>query len=460
MASPGPFVSGLAPSAAPGPATPYPPQPYGAPAAPSQYPANGQPGGNLAANALFDAGALPTWLGGAGNNGRPAQPAAPLGGDGLQMSSLVDERALPMWLRQEPETPPAQTPVPGSVSRWLSAPLTEEPMPPFLNQVYDAAQVSRLGTPPSPPSYWGAATPPAAPPLPGAVPSAHLLDDTALPQWLRAQADAPAAYQPPNAAPSPAYQPPRAFGGIDPNAAQPNWGGFSGTSAAETPPAQPAAAFGAPGSSFAASDLIDPGAVPAWVQQGAPPPQQEFSSTMGWTDHSPVIPPGAATGSQPGMAMNQGWSADAMSVRSESASLPSWLQTPSAPAEPAAPGAWTSVHAGVRRSRGASIPSSELPPWLHNGPADQAPAARRAPSQPAPAATEQQWDELQRGWDEDDSGHYLDHFGVEEPEPGRPFGFEYDQQMRAAEGAPADYTGEQRAGPPDRGKGKRKRRGR
>jgi hypothetical protein len=450
VAEPGPFMSGLAPSAAPGPSTPYPARPYGAPAIPSQYPPGGLPGGNLAANALFDAGALPTWLGGASNNGQPARPpATPLGGDGLQMSTLVDERALPMWLRQEPETPPAQTPQPGSVSRWLSAPVTEEPMPQFLNQVYDAAQVSRTATPPSPPSYWGAPEAPVAPPMPGAVPSAHLLDDSALPQWLRAQVDGQAGYQPPASPPS--YQTPGGFGG--PSAAPPTWGG----PAPMAPPPASAPAFGAPVNSFAASDLIEPGAVPAWAQQGAPAVQPEFSSTLGWTGHSPAVPPSAATGSQQGIGMNPGWGASALSTPSESASLPSWLQAPGA-GEPAAASGWGSAPTGRHRARESSIPPAELPPWLQHGD-DPGPAARPAPAPSEPTSTDQQWDDLQRGWD-DDGGLYVDRFGVEDPGAGRPFSFEYDRQMRAAEGAADDFTGEPPAGPPAGGKGKRKRRGR
>jgi hypothetical protein len=450
-------MDGLAPSAAPGPATPYPARPYGAPAGPSQYPGSGQGGGNLAANALFDAGALPTWLGGAGTNGQPARPGAtPLGGDGLQMSTLVDERALPMWLRQEPEAPPAQTPQPGSVSRWLSAPVTEEPMPSFLNQVYDTAQVSRTATPPGPPSYWGAAAMPATPPMPGAVPSANLVDDSALPQWLRAQVDGQPSFQSP-AAPAyqpPTYQAPGAFGAAFDDA-PPSWGG-------PAPAADPAPANG-PAGSFAASDLIEPGAVPAWVRQGAPPAQQEFSSTKGWTDHHPAQAPGnAAAGGQQGMGMNPGWDVSALRAPSASANLPSWLQAPSAPAEPAPAGGW-SAPTGHHRARESRIPPAELPPWLQNG-ADPAAAAHHAP--PEPASTDQQWDELQRGWDDDasgrfdDSGHYLDSFGVEEPGTGQPFGLEYDRQLRAAADAPADPGEQWRAGAAENTKGKRKRRGR
>jgi hypothetical protein len=405
---------------------------------------NGQPAGNLAANALFDAGALPTWLGGSGNTGQPARTATPLGGDGLQVSSLVDERSLPMWLRQEPEQAPAQAPMPGSVSRWLSAPVTEETMPPFLHQVYDAAQVARAETPAGAPGYWGAAAPTPAPPLPGAVPSAQLLDDSALPQWLRAQADGRVAGQPPGATSA-------------------GWSGFGGASAIEAPLRQPAA--NGPAGSFAASDLIEPGAVPAWVQQGAPPPQPTFSSTEGWTDHTPTVSPPAGTGTHQGMQMNPGWNAAAMSAPSESASLPTWLRTSGASDGPDATGEWTAVHAGVRRTRDSVIPPSELPPWLRDGAAgqpaaaDQRAAAYAAPA-PRPDSTDQQWAELQRGWDGDENDHYLDRFGVEEPGADRPFSMEYDQQQQAAGGADADHTGHQRVSAPDRGKGKRKRFGR
>jgi hypothetical protein len=452
-----PFVSGLAPSATPGPATPLYPQQYGAPAAPSGYPAGGQPGGSLAANALFDAGALPTWLGGTGNNGQPARPATPLGGDGLQVSSLVDERALPMWLRQEPEAPPAQTPQPGSVSRWLSAPVTEETMPPVLNQVYGAAQVARAQSPGAPPGYWGAAAAPAAPPLPGAVPSAHLVDDSALPQWLRAQADDPAGSPPAGSGFAPSYQPPAAFGVASSGAGPAGWGGFNPPSEVQLP-AQMAASAGATAGSFAASDLIEPGAMPPWVQQGGAPPQPTFSSTAGWTDQHAAAGPMGGADAHEGMAMNPGWDAAAMNAPSESASLPSWLQAPNASAEPGATGAWTAAHGAARRARESMIPPAELPPWLRQDAAD-APAPTYAAPAPQPDSTDQQWDELQRDWGSDESDHYLDRFGVEEPGMDQPFGMEYDHQQRAASGA-TDYTGERRAQTPDRGKGKRKRFGR
>jgi hypothetical protein len=456
-----PFVSGLAPSPTPGPATPY-PQQYGTPAALSGYHAGGQPGGSLAANALFDAGALPTWLGGTGNSGQPAQPATPLSGEGLQVSSLVDERALPIWLRQEPEAPPAQTPQPGSVSRWLSAPVTEETMPPVLNQVYGAAQIARTPTPPAPPGYWGAAAPPAAPPLPGAVPSAQLVDDSALPQWLRAQADSPAASPPVGPSAAPGYQPPAAYGVGSSGAGATAWGGYSPHSAME-PQAQVPAPSSAPAGSFAASDLIEPSAMPAWVQQGGAPPQPSFSSATGWTGQHVAAGPVGVTGVHQGVAMNPGWDAAAMSAPADGASLPSWLQAPNAAAEPGGTGAWTAAQGAVRRGRESMIPPAELPPWLREGTAnepapDYAAPAYAAPA-PQPTATDQQWDELQRDWGGDESDHYVDRFGVEEPSMDRPFSMEYDHQQRAAGGA-TDYTGEQRAQAPDRGKGKRKRFGR
>jgi hypothetical protein len=444
---PSPFVSGLAPSAAPGPATPYPAQSFGAPSPSSQHPAFGQPGG-LAANALFDAGALPTWLGGASPSAQPARAATPLTGEGLQVNSLVDERSLPMWLRQEPEQPQPQTPMPGSVSRWLSAPVTEEQMPPFLGQVYDAAQVSRTPAHSGPSANWGAGVPPSpapsAPPMPGAVPSANLLDDSALPQWLRAQADGPGnVYQPPTVMGNPSA-------GVPPAA-------WSGPAAPYTPPPS--------GGAFAASDLIDPGAMPPWVQQGAPSPQPTFSSTAGWTDRAPAVshnsgaPAGTGAGMYGGAAMNPGWDASALNGPSDSADLPSWLQIPDQGGDAATSGVWNTARHGVWRGRESNIPPSELPPWLQNGAGPQAGAARGGFTPPRPDSTEQQWNELQSGWDGDEMGHYLDRFGVEEPDAGRPFGMEYDQQVRAAGGA-NQYAGEQGPQASERGRGKRKKRGR
>jgi len=476
-------------------------------------PAGQSPEGGLSAHALFDAEALPTWLGGSATEQPPAAPPAPLGGNGLQMSSLVDERSLPFWLRQEPETPATEAPAVGSVSRWLAGPVTDEPLPAWLNQVYDAAQVPRVNLTPPVAPYAAGNDAPSAPPLPGGTSGAQLVDDSALPDWLRAQAgpmpisDARAGVSPAGPMAEP-WQQDRSssnapfsggWGSHDSALDAPNAGLGSfgpqgsadwGRSMARPPAfgaAQPSgeSAPAAGVNAFSASDLIDPGALPSWAQQGAPPPQAEFSSSHGWTDRSAAMPqqaghPSEMTGPpdsyRPGARQATNYAA--AGPAQDGAGLPSWLQAPAAPA--AASRVWETGHIGAQRPPRPAIPASELPPWLQNQPASPMPTARpgMAPGAGAPAdlyAASPQG----RGWDAGpmpgepaaagfagggaagNVEHYIDRFGDEGPGAGGRFGYAFDNTPDGPGAEPygEDFQPDYEPGDaPETGRRKRKRR--
>jgi hypothetical protein len=397
-------MSPLMPSASamPGAAQPYQPTP------------GTSPGGGMSAQSLLDTSSLPRWLGGAPTDHGPAVPAAALGGDGMSAGSLVDERSLPLWLRQEPPSPSVEAPPPGAVSQWLAAPVTDEPLPTWLNQVYASAQVPRveMPAPVSPP--WGA-PPSGAAPVMGSVAAGQLVDDTALPDWLRAQAGPPAPARPAEAtgggfqapgaaaAPSPWSRPGglAGAGGVEASAGR-GYGGWSGERGAPQPFQQPASAspgsFVSPAapvpgsdpgpSRFSASDLIDPEGLPPWVHQEHETTQTVFSSSSGWTSKQPAYPPGGAA---PSSAGNSFWSASGsgaggygeagpLGERSDGAgpawdghgpageaNLPPWLVaggSPMAGASPSPLDAGAPVSGGARRPAQAVIPDAELPPWL------------------------------------------------------------------------------------------------
>jgi hypothetical protein len=435
---------------------------------PAQMPAPARPyqgggAGNMPANALFDSTALPTWLGGSGAAPEPAAPANALGGDGVSAGSLIDERALPLWLRQEPAAPPvSNAPPAGAVSEWLAAPVTDEPLPSWLNQVYSSAQVPRVASlapapspfgPPSrpsgppPASPWGPPGGPASAPVPGSMSVGHLVEETALPDWLRAQAG-PIGAPPPSQGPNtPPGGPPfgaagapagggmgwSAAGAAAPIGSTGGWDGGPGAPAPAPSWSAPAAAGGAP-ERFAASDLIDPGAMPSWVQQEQAQP--EFSSATGWTNRQAAATPpglGQPSGSNGGMAPPNVYQPESVwaptGAAADDASLPPWLRTPAA-----AIGVTSGGHAA--RPAHSSIPNAELPPWLRAGGGQEAypGGAGGAPYPPDASAAP--------GWPADGSQmagpangkrqaarapvHYADRFGEERPGPGGRFSYAED----------------------------------
>lgn len=136
--------------------------------APAGYPGGayaGYPGApnQMPAGALMDNRALPAWMnqppGGAYGGGQ--QP----GREGMSAGSLIDESALPQWLRGDPQAV-------AQAAQWGSPTGMHEPLPAWLAQI--------PGAPPPPAAN---ARPPA-----GSLNGGQLADESALPDWLRAQA--------------------------------------------------------------------------------------------------------------------------------------------------------------------------------------------------------------------------------------------------------------------------------
>ncbi len=441
--------------AAPSFAQPAPPAQYGAPAyappqqAPWQQPAAAQPfqaespafpsidqagqfgpaaQPNTGVNAasLLDQSALPGWLGGQPNMAQNSSSANSGDLGAMSARSLVEETALPQWLRAEPDTSAPQAPPPPRVvaadnNGWMPPAAATEQPPSWLRQVYTEANVQPLAPrapePPAQPAWGGAnayagpqSTRIAASPASDRLSAADFVDEAALPDWLRAQG--PAAPEPERPQPqmgmpqdqrvSPLYRPgPPAYPeqGFDaePTTKQP-------VLPADPPPADPPA-------HFAASDLIDPSALPAWAMEQSEAPQPEFNSTTGWTskmpsNRPPAQPPtyeagGSFRGFQEAESPASGWGAPPGGYRqapeqfSESSvaggNLPSWLsqarpsRAPETSRRPVEGDGWgRDVPPAGRpddfgsrapvsqkgRRRGPPIPTEELPPWLqgtHNG---------------------------------------------------------------------------------------------
>jgi hypothetical protein len=362
----------------------------------SHQPPPAQTGG-VAGQSLLDPSALPQWL-----SGQRGAPQAPLGGGpsnpgGMAAQSLIDENALPQWLRAEPPTPaapamPAAAPQPGqpNVSEWLTSSAASEPMPPWLSQMYNDTQ----GAQPQAPSAPTAATgmPPGGAqlaPSGGTLPANGLMDETALPDWLRSQAAEPgrgAPAQEERAAPR--YVPGSGFGAApESQPADENTG--------EEPVAR-----------FSASDLIDPDSLPSWAQgaSGGTQAQPTFSSTSGWTSQMPE----AGTSSHAGAAgPSGGWQSDELAA-SRGGTPPSldWQGGVPADRDPWGQSSWQpnaswpsdSGYGGrapdSARRRGPPIPPNELPPWLRGGQSGQGAAGGYPPAgAPRGQAPYQQYDQ-------------------------------------------------------------------
>lgn len=372
-----------------------------------QPPRPGQAG--LSGHALYDTGALPPWL--SGQAGADAIPGAPANSSGMNAQSLIDESALPQWLRAEQAASAASSPT--AASRNVPA-AHAEPLPAWLDQMYADANVARIEPQPGA-TAWGAQAaapvpPPAArPPMVAGgagISAGDFVDESALPDWLRSQGAHETDAAPPTAGP---------FGGMQPeermvprySPAADSWAspaGFAGSGPLSS-------GLGAPQESpqqFAASDLIDPGALPSWAQGASAAPEPSFSSTSGWTNRQPAAsvsssdvrqqwgtqdaPPAVrgaasewgASGRLPsppanqrsfrdderaGRVTGQGGFQDA-GMADEYASSP-WDQ-PRAQPSPAPnnrrPGAGRG-EPGPRsdRRRGPPIPQQELPAWLQGG---------------------------------------------------------------------------------------------
>jgi hypothetical protein len=359
-------------------------QPPMPPASVNAFPAIEQAGsgysgpqvGGMAGHALLDHQSLPNWL--AGAPGQPVGQVAPRSAapSGMQARSLVDDQALPKWLRDQPDDAGR-----ANVSEWIGASAAQEPMPPFLSEAYAQAQVARA------PQQNGASgmsvyqandNPLYQAPSPIRAGSGGFGDDAVMPDWLRAQA-----------------------GGAGPQGA---------------PMAFQAATGQEHAGGFAASDLIDPTALPAWVT-GRAAAVQTFSSTHGWSVANPE-PSFAAP--EPGFAGGGAFDGAA------SAQSP-WNDAPEAPwgADSAQDGMAYDQRddADQQYGRGQPLAPDELPPWLRGKGGAQASggrmaSAQRNPRNPWASAGEpmepaggwddaEQWDgrgaQAEQGWD-DDSG--------------------------------------------------------
>jgi len=173
------------------------------------YPSSAYPGtGGQAGASGFDNQGLPAWMN-APQAGAPGQE--PFNArDGMPAASLIDEQSLPSWLRGGAGAAGQAGGRPG-----------EEPLPSWLTQMTGGAQA--FAPPASPQGGWQPA--PAPPMGVASMPANQMVDDAALPDWLRA-ASAGASYTP---------------GGI-----------------------------GAPQQAFSAGQLVDPNALPGWARDAGP----------------------------------------------------------------------------------------------------------------------------------------------------------------------------------------------
>lgn len=395
------------------PAAPLPfsaPAPGGFPFGPASGQANGQANGATPGPSLFDAAALPTWLGGTATPSTPLLPEMPTGASGLAANTLVDPNVLPQWMRdaRPPQPELSGPPAGGTVSEWLANPVTDEPLPGFLDQIYAAADVPRLDQ--------------TAPER--GMPGEQIVDAGALPAWLRTPAQgmyaSPAASgvpMPPPTTPSPVE-----FGapGI-PGA------GENGSDLAA-------------GSRFSAKDLVEPDALPAWAQQGQGL-EMDGVPTIGEDVPSAEWPDGASgftAQRAPGSGAPRAW--DEPGNGADGAALAAGASQPGTSWPP--------------RGDRPPIPEAELPPWLREG---QPPAAGATgtPAEPLagmPPEGYAGFEEFQ-GFDAGDmpmdpmdspdmlppeapAEHYADRFGVEMPGGAARFGYEFDYGQAGAVAPP------------------------
>lgn len=313
---------------------------------------NSPPAQGMSGYSLLDPQSGASWLNGMAQPGQfaPRQPVP----SGMMARSLVDDQLLPKWLRDQPEAArpnPAEWAAQGQAA---AAPLT----PPQTPAGYALSPSAFQPLPPSP------AGPPLGPLSHGPAPQMGAYqrgyaEDSAMPDWLRAQAGA-------------------------------------------APVAGPGAAQG-----FAASDLIDPAALPAWVS-GKAPVEQTFSSTHGWSTINGESP--AANGNDTAQGYSGGYDApqDLQPLPEspfgwDEAGNPAPWDGAGAPGEMgydenASFGA-SPAHEAHFNPGHAPLAHEELPPWLQNK-VGQAPQASGNPwgnasEQAAPAGG---WDEA--GWDE------------------------------------------------------------
>ena len=260
------------------------------------------------------------------------------------------------------------------------------------------------------------------------------VDDGALPGWLRGQNGG----QP---APDAGYNAPGASsinGGT--NAGYRQAGGAPNMLPHYGPsdPAEPAPA------QFSASDLIDPRALPGWVQRSGDP-QASFSSSAGWSVQQPTIrqpraddadpAPRGATGRQ--LAFDERYDErDAGARRDDPAPRDRDRQT------------------GAYPATGSQIPQQELPPWLQGAPNagvggiparpsayedDQRLARGNARQAPQENGYEDEWDDPNYG----ESSYQEAYLGDPDPRQqgyAAPYDDRYDYDPRSGQRRPQGYA--------------------
>lgn len=340
---------------------------------------------DLSGQSLIDASALPGWL-----RGEPQAPQSPPANpnaafrdaSGMRGQSLVEESALPAWLRAEapsasPSSAAAGPRAGASIADWIAGSTANDALPPWLSQAYSAAQIgpapgTPAGTPPAPGRPAQPARPQVAAPTPGGwgddagaanggYAASQLLDQSALPDWLRAQGAAAA---------SP-------MGGAWPPAAQPAAGSTARVPQPRFPAGPPESASG-PASwgdpsvdsqpvaqRFSASELIDPDALPSWARPGQEP--------LGAAREPYAAPAAPSPGGAQSWIDEGGYPDDPWSdAASRSARMPAVAGEDHATA--------------VRRAlRGSPLAADELPPWLQGtGPDAGSPPMSGRGARPGP----------------------------------------------------------------------------
>jgi hypothetical protein len=303
---------------------------------------------------LVDEDSMPSWmrqdrqkLPEAGNSDSfPVMPAMQTGSStekqsapsmGFQAGSLIDERSLPAWMRENqgggqaavsPQNMPA------------SSLVDQQSLPPWLKE---SGQVAQQQTPPTGNRYNLSAPTPTAPVanqygLPIQTPITPPAGSTRIPQT-------PPASDPPQ----------QGFSAHDllDMQAMPGW--MSGTPGPGTPPTRPVPT----GQGFAAGELIDQRSVPTWMKDLQGQDKSDPRSAMG----VPVNGSGQTWGQGQGTASGEGMPAGSLLDMN---SMPAWMredqQGNSQATQPGPQG----------MAAGSLIDMGALPAWLRN--ADNTPS--------------------------------------------------------------------------------------
>ncbi|GAC1358750.1 MAG: hypothetical protein NVSMB44_07140 [Ktedonobacteraceae bacterium] len=256
---------------------------------------------------------------------------------GLAAQSLIDEKALPSWMKEAQQQ---QTPASGGIS--ASSLLRQESVPDWMRTL------QQPNAAPSSSSYEEQAgyqqqpeqpEQPARPTAPNPAALGHgfsardLIDQQSLPTWMKSQDERNASNTP---APQtgPFGQPAQSTPGIQ-----------------GTPPQQ---------SGFSASSLLDPNTLPQWMRESGQDSRTNVTPPQpSWPTQTP---PGSGPGWSVGMQSNASWPG---------------IQAPATPPQPPMS---TNPGQGGGMSASSLIDANALPEWLRNA-SDQRSQAGQ-PSQP------------------------------------------------------------------------------